>query len=163
MKNVMIEFEILIRIIERTNDEEILKEIGEILTKNDLMRYVPRRLQGKLIKSRGTVNPSPDEIEDIREDTSEDVRTLREDLKKLIDKLPLEELEALWERYEDYMIEIELDKDPNFFKYLGKVVSKIHQIFNICTSPSFDKIPILVKFYYPHVPVSMISRHIPIV
>ena len=46
-----------------------------------------------------------------------DVKTLREDLKKLIDKLPQEELEVLWERYEDYMIEIELDKDPNFFKY----------------------------------------------
>ena len=128
MKNVMIEFEILIRIIERTNDEEILKEIGEILTKNDLMRYVPRRLQGKLIKSRGTVNPSPDEIEDIREDTSEDVRTLREDLKKLIDKLPLEELEALWERYEDYMIEIELDKDPNFFKYAEEAKKGINVI-----------------------------------
>ena len=83
MKNVMIEFEILIRIIERTNDEEILKEIGEILTKNDLMRYVPRRLQGKLIKSRGTVDPLPDEIEAIQEDTSTEMIPHDEALKEL--------------------------------------------------------------------------------
>ena len=57
-----------------------------------------------------------------------DVKTLREDLKKLIDKLPPEELEALWERYEDYMIEIELDKDPNFFKYIEEARKGINVI-----------------------------------
>jgi len=50
MKNVTIELEMLIRIIERTNDEEILKEIGEILTKNDIMRYVPRKIVREIDK-----------------------------------------------------------------------------------------------------------------
>jgi len=40
----------------------------------------------------------------------------------------LEELEALWERYEDYMIEIELDKDPNFFKYAEEAKKGINVI-----------------------------------
>jgi len=72
-----------------------------------------------------------------------DAKTLREDLKKLIDKLPPEELEALWERYEDYMIEIELDKDPNFFKYAEEARKGINvipheEIEKELKTPSFD-------------------------
>jgi len=83
MRTVTIELEKLIKIIERTDDEEILREIDEILMKNDLMRYVPHRLWGKLIKSRGTVDPLPDEIEAIQEDTSTETIPHDEALKEL--------------------------------------------------------------------------------
>ena len=83
MRTVTIELEKLIKIIERTDDEEILREIDDILMKNDLMRYVPHRLWGKLIKSRGTVDPLPDEIEAIQEDTSTETIPHDEALKEL--------------------------------------------------------------------------------
>jgi len=83
MKAVTIELEKLIKIIERTDDKEILREIDEILMKNDLMRYVPHRLWGKLIRSRGTVDPLPDEIEAIQKDTSTGTIPHNEALKEL--------------------------------------------------------------------------------
>ena len=83
MKAVTIELEKLIKIIERTDDKEILREIDKILVKNDLMRYVPHRLWGKLIRSRGTVDPLPDEIEAIQKDTSTGTIPHNEALKEL--------------------------------------------------------------------------------
>ena len=83
MKAVTIELEKLIKIIERTDDKEILREIDKILVKNDLMRYVPHRLWGKLIKSRGTVDPLPDEIKAIQKDTSTETIPHDEALKEL--------------------------------------------------------------------------------
>ena len=83
MKAVTIELEKLIKIIERTDDKEILREIDEILMKNDLMRYVPHCLWGKLIRSRGTVDPLPDEIEAIQKDTSTGTIPHNEALKEL--------------------------------------------------------------------------------
>jgi len=95
MRTVTIELEKLIKIIERTDDEEILREIDEILMKNDLMRYVPHRLWGKLIKSRGTVDPLPDEIEAIQEDTSTETIPHDEALKELgYDKMEKESSEG---------------------------------------------------------------------
>ena len=62
-----IEIERVIRIIEKTEDEEVLREIYEWLQENDLMRLIPRKLWRKLIDSLESESLTPEDERDIEE------------------------------------------------------------------------------------------------
>ena len=62
-----IEIERVIRIIEKTEDEEVLREIYEWLQENDLMRLIPRKLWRKLIDSLEPESLTPEDERDIEE------------------------------------------------------------------------------------------------
>lgn len=64
---VTIEIERIIRIIEKTENEEVLREIYEWLQENDLMKLVPRRLWKKLIDSLEPESLTPEDEKDIEE------------------------------------------------------------------------------------------------
>lgn len=78
---VMIELERVIRIIKKTEDEEVLREIYEWLQREGLLRHIPNELYWKLVDSL-----EPEEM------TQQDEEALRE-VKKDEKLLTLDEAE----------------------------------------------------------------------
>ena len=80
---VTIELERVIRIIERTEDEEILREIYEWLKENDLMKQVPRELWWKLMVAGGEAEEmTPEEEKAIKEALEDDELIPQEEIEK---------------------------------------------------------------------------------
>jgi len=76
-----IELERIIKIIERVEDKEALKEIYEWLKDNDLMGYIPRQLWPKLFESLGSEPMTPEEIKAV-EEALDDETIPHEEIKK---------------------------------------------------------------------------------
>jgi len=67
-----IELERIIRIIEKTEDKETLRELYDWLKENNLMKDIPRRLWKKLIDSQEPEELTPEEEASIEEALKEE-------------------------------------------------------------------------------------------
>lgn len=81
-----IEIERIVRIIEKSESKDVLKEIYEWLKENDSMKHVPRRLWWKLMVSGGdTESLTPADEKAIRESLNDDNLIPQEEIEKGIE------------------------------------------------------------------------------